>query len=72
MASSCSGRDDGLRNLGVFMSELVLKLSKAQVEVVLKSLNQVCQGVEAASVILPVFAEIQKQTNEQLEPKQGE
>jgi hypothetical protein len=54
------------------MSELVLKLSRAQVEVVLKSLNQVCQGVEAASVILPVFAEIQKQTNEQLEPKQGE
>jgi len=54
------------------MDEVSLKLSKAQVEVVLKSLNQVCQGVEAASVVLPVFAEIQKQTNEQLQPSEGE
>ena len=48
------------------MKEVNLVLSLQQCEVILNALNQVCQGVQAAAQILPVFAEVEKQVKDQV------
>ena len=53
-----------LRNL--IMEKLQVVLSVQQWEVILNSLNQTCQGVQAAAQILPVFAEVEKQVKDQV------
>jgi len=42
-----------------------LELDEKQLDVVIKALNQACQGIEAASVVLPVFSAIQQQIQNQ-------
>lgn len=46
-----------------------LVLTDKQLDVVMKALNQACNGVEAAALVLPVFVEIQQQANAQLKEK---
>ena len=48
------------------MEKLQVVLSVQQWEVILNSLNQTCQGVQAAAQILPVFAEVEKQVKDQV------
>jgi len=52
--------------------EVNLVLSLQQCEVILNALNQVCQGVQAAAQVLPVFAEVEKQVKAQVQAEKSE
>lgn len=52
--------------------KIVIALDLQQCELILNALNQVCQGVQAAAQVLPVFAEVEKQVKAQIQEKSAE